>query len=156
MHQYNFKGRILYAIILSFFSVIAWQLIGCSQKKVEQKKGTAATAKIDEIKNTSANNTEEKDYLTDTIIGSLYVRIHNRITTNGKISPSDPVVWDGPVEIGKKPGLFSCKIDTLWIIEHLEPGPLLNQLLVKSYNGSNNRIDLINVDSCKIINTKVY
>jgi hypothetical protein len=156
MQLHRFNSRILCAVLVFVFSAISWQFIGCSQNKAEKKGAIIATGKAGEAKSTTAIIAEEKDNWTDTVVGSLYVRIHNRITTNGVPSPSDPLVWDGPVEIGTAPDFFSCKIDTLWIIESLEAGFSSNQLRIKSYSGSNNRIDLIDVDSCKIINTRIY
>ena len=156
MHLYTINRHFWIAITLSILSVISWQFIACTKKEFKEKRSPIVENKIGEPKSNDSIFTEEVDYWTDTIIGPLYVRIHNRITTHGSPSPDDPLVWDGPVEIGKSPGNFSCKIDTLWIIENLNAGPSLSQISIKSYSGSNTRIDVVDVDSCKIINARIY
>jgi hypothetical protein len=128
MHLFRFnKDIISFVGVLFFFSIIV-NLNGCSQKKVEKKTETVTIA--------------EHDW-TDTIVGPLYVRMHE------PMPGGNPGPWAGPVEIGKKPGIFSCTIHEL--IKGVRLGKHDNILIIEAYNGSE-RYDIeANVDSCKII-----
>ena len=77
---------------------------------------------------------------TDTIIGRLYVRLHE------PMPGGNPGPWAGPVEIGKKPGIFSCTIDKL--IKGVRLGKQDNILIIEAYSGSKSYDVVVNVDSC--------
>lgn len=126
MHPLKFKNDIVCIVGLLLFSVFIVFLSECSQKKAERKAATSNVA---------------AHAWTDTIIGLWYVRIHSP-------EPGDrPGIWDGPVEIGKKPGVFSCTIDTS-LIRGVRLGSQANILIIEAFSGSKLFNIEINVDSC--------
>jgi hypothetical protein len=126
MHPFKFKNDIVCIVGLLLFSVFIVFFTGCSQKKAERKAATTTMA---------------AHAWTDTIIGSWYVRIHSP-------EPGDhPGIWDGPVEIGKKPGIFSCTVDTS-LIRGVRLGHQDNILIIEGFSGNRLFNIEINVDSC--------
>ena len=80
---------------------------------------------------------------TDTVIGPWNVRIHAP-------EPGEhPGIWEGPVEIGKKKGEFTCSVDTS-LIKGLRMGPRENTLIIEVFSGSNSSDVTIDVDSCRV------
>lgn len=78
---------------------------------------------------------------TDTVIGPYYVRIHSP-------EPGDnPGIWEGPIEIGKKPGVFGCRVDTS-LIRGVKMGPENNILVIEAFSGNELYTVEVNVDSC--------
>lgn len=113
----------------------------CSTNKVE-KKETSTTARA-----TIADNIAEKPKWTDTVIGPWYIRLHNP-------GGHTHTVWEGPIEIGKKPGVFFCTIDTS-LIKGVRTGTQQNIIIIEAFSGSKAYDILVNLDSCKTINSKV-
>ena len=131
MHPFRFKINILFIICVLLFSIIFGHLNGCSQKKEEKKTATTTVA---------------AHAWTDTIIGPWYVRIHSPEPGN------HPGIWDGPVEIGKKPGVFCCTVDTS-LIRGVRLGPQDNILIIEAFSGSQLFDIEINIDSCNKANS---
>jgi hypothetical protein len=126
MHQCRFNKNILCIVTVFFLSFTNSLFNGCSQKKAEEKAATTTVA-------THA--------WTDTIIGSWYIRIHSP-------EPGDhPGIWEGPVEIGKKPGIFTCTVDTS-LIKGIHLGPKGNTLIIEAFSGSRVFDVVVNIDSC--------
>ncbi len=63
-----------------------------------------------------------------------------------------PGPWAGPVEIGKKQGIFSCTIHEL--IKGVRLGKKDNILIFEAYSGSKSYDVVVNVDSCITGTTK--
>jgi len=134
MHPYRFKKDIVCIVAALFFCAIIAHLNGCSQKKAEKKAADATMTAHD---------------WTDTSIGSWYVRIHSP-------EPGDhPHIWEGPVEIGKKPGIFSCTVDTS-LIRGVRLGPQDNILIIEAFSGSHLFDVVVNVDSCSASTDKAH
>jgi hypothetical protein len=127
----NFIGYIAILSITAFIIHIG----GCSSKTSERRSSETTQNK------TTAK--EKRDW-TDTIIGSWYLRLH------GPGPVGQHPVWEGPVEIGSKPGIFSCKMD-LELIDSIWVGPQNNILIFDGYSGSKTYNYIVNVDSCSSI-----
>lgn len=78
---------------------------------------------------------------TDTIVGDFFVRLHSP-------EPGEPPkIWEGPVEIGKEKGEFTCRIDTS-LIRRIRTGQQKGTIVIEGFSESELFEVELNVDSC--------
>ena len=135
MHLFRFKNNVIGFVAILSITVAFAHIDGCSSKPGEKKPSVTTQEKA---------TTEEKRDWTDTIIGSWYLRLH------GPGPVGQHPVWEGPVEIGSKPGIFFCKIN-LELIDGMWVGPQNNILIFDGYSGSKTYNYIVNVASCSSI-----
>ncbi|HEX3018792.1 MAG TPA: hypothetical protein VHP36_00755 [Chitinispirillaceae bacterium] len=91
--------------------------------------------------NTKESPPQQSHVYTDTIVGEFYVRLH---------SPElgeHPGSWEGPVEIGRKKGEFTCRVDTS-LIRGVRMGKKESTIIIDGFSGSELFEVELNVDSC--------
>ncbi len=126
MHPFNLDTKISRIVGVFLCSIIIVQLVGCSHKRA--------------YKNAPSTKAIAHPW-TDTIIGPWYVRIH------APEPGENPGIWEGPVEIGEKPGTFLCVVDTS-LIRGIRLGPQKNILIIEAFSGSHVFDVTVTVDSC--------
>ena len=132
MHQLTLNNIRLITVLL-VISASSLVFSECGQKKEDEKINQEVS---------------EQATWTDTVIGNYYVRIHYPGPDD---HPDGLKIWEGPVEIGKKPDTFSCMIDT-GIVQGIRKGLSENTLIIEVFSGSSPVYDVVvNVDSCKVI-----
>ena len=136
MHHYRLVNNVI--VLITVFITVVCTNEGSSKSSEQKPAGTTQ-------KEISA---EENIDWTDTVIGSWNLRLH------GPGPAGQHPVWEGPVEIGSKPGGYFCNLD-LELVDSIWAGSQNNILMFRGFSGSKTFNFIVNVDSCSFVTKRL-